>query len=241
VNAVKSRSLLVFTILISLALHAVLLWLASALVRPAPHAVPLEVELMALPATREAPPPALPRTPTQKTSSKGNKVASPGVRVKSQDISVQNPQAKTTEPNSSDDLRAATLLKAGREATKDSSIHTRNIVPHDRNLIFAAYEEAYRRKVENVGSVNYPPPVNGKPLSGAVRMRALIGADGRLLEVTVEGSSGVADLDRAARQIVQMAAPFQAFTEAMKADAQRVTITCTFRFTTLNNGVSSAP
>jgi protein TonB len=72
-------------------------------------------------------------------------------------------------------------------------------------------------------------------------MRAVVGADGRLIEVTVENSSGVRELDQAARRIVEMAQPFQAFTSAMKAEADRVSMVCTFRFTSATNGVSSLP
>lgn len=237
----SSRALLAVTLLVSLLLHGLMLWISPHWLRSVhqQQEAPLEVTLLAapLPAVREEP-----AHPVQPAAKKPTHKTHPNHE---RDLAAQTKPSTHAAPAPStrnlDELRASTLLEAHRAGAEPTAGRTRIIAAHDRNLIFAAYEEAYRRKVENVGSVNYPPPVNGMPLSGAVRMRALVGADGHLIEVSVEGSSGVAELDRAARQIVHMAAPFQAFTEPMKTEADQVAIICTFRFTSLSRGVSSQP
>jgi protein TonB len=229
--------LLLQAMVISLALHGLLLWTFPAMKsKVGSREMPLEVSLLA---------PAQPAaaTPVVKPKPSGQRQTKPISTKTHATVSAPQGATKTTNvtPSSSEELRAATLLQARGEAASGSNERLRSIAPHDRNLVFGAYEEAYRRKVENVGSVNYPPPINGRPLSGAVRMRAVVGADGRLIEVTVENSSGVRELDQAARRIVEMAQPFQLFTNAMMVEADRVSMVCTFRFTSATNGVSSLP
>jgi protein TonB len=229
--------LLLQAMVISLALHGLLLWSFPAMKsRVNSREMPLEVSLLA---------PAQPAaaTPVVKPKSSGHPQSKP-IATKTHTTATApqgTSQTSNAPPSSAEELRAATLLQARGETSSGINERLRSIAPHDRNLVFGAYEEAYRRKVENVGSVNYPPPMNGRPLSGAVRMRAVVGADGQLIEVTVENSSGVRELDQAARRIVEMAQPFQAFTSAMKAEADRVSMVCTFRFTSATNGVSSLP
>ncbi|MBU6505032.1 MAG: TonB family protein, partial [Betaproteobacteria bacterium] len=108
-----------------------------------------------------------------------------------------------------------------------------------RDEVFGPYEEAYRQKVEQVGSVNYPPPVAGRRLYGVVRLTATIHQDGSLALVEIMQSSGSPDLDDAARRIVQMAAPFQPFTPAMRARADLVSITRSFNFIRAGEAVQS--
>ncbi|MDA8416042.1 MAG: TonB family protein [Betaproteobacteria bacterium] len=93
-----------------------------------------------------------------------------------------------------------------------------------------AYEEAFSHKVAEVGGLNYPPPQNGHPLSGAVRVATVLNADGSVAAVELLQSSGQPELDRAAQRIVQMAAPFLPFTETMRAHTDLVRIVRTFNF-----------
>jgi protein TonB len=226
--------LLLQAMVISLALHGLLLWSFPAMKsKVSSREMPLEVSLL-------APAQPAPAANVVKPKSSGQHQPKPKTHAT---VTALEGATKTTNvtPSSAEELRAATLLQARGEASSGALERLRSIAPHDRNLVFGAYEEAYRRKVENVGSVNYPPPINGRPLSGAVRMRAVVGADGRLIEVTVESSSGMRELDQAARRIVEMAQPFQAFTSAMKVEADRVSMVCTFRFTSATNGVNSLP
>lgn len=99
---------------------------------------------------------------------------------------------------------------------------------HD--LIFGPYAEAWRQKVERVGALNYPAPVNGRELQGEVRLTVTLNQDGSIAILEVRQSSGIEALDAAAQHIVRMAAPFQPFTTAMRERADLITLTRTFHF-----------
>jgi len=97
--------------------------------------------------------------------------------------------------------------------------------------VFARYIEDWRMKVERVGNMNYPEAARRQKLYGSLMLKVEIGADGRLLNVEVERSSGARILDAAAVRIVEMAAPFPAFSEAMRAKADILSINRVWTFT----------
>lgn len=102
-----------------------------------------------------------------------------------------------------------------------------------------AYEEAFSAKVSDVGAVNYPPPEQGRPLTGAVRVVTVLNADGSLAAVEILQSSGQPALDRAALHIVRMAAPYLPFGESMRAHMDLVKIVRTFNFVRAGEALSS--
>jgi len=97
--------------------------------------------------------------------------------------------------------------------------------------VFARYIEDWRMKVERVGNLNYPEAARRQKLYGSLMLKVEIGADGRLLEVEVERSSGSRILDAAAVRIVEMAAPFPAFSAAMRTKADILSINRVWVFT----------
>jgi len=149
--------------------------------------------------------------------------------------SVLPPDGATTP----EDLRSRSLQMARRETTDPfAGQRLRALSPQTRDSVFGPYEEAYRQKVEQVGRVNYPPPVDGRPLYGMVRITATIRQDGSLALIEIRQPSGSPNLDDAARRIIQMAAPFQPFTEAMRAQADLVSITRSFNFVRAGEAIS---
>lgn len=138
---------------------------------------------------------------------------------------------QTGEAATSEDLRSKSLQMARREVVDPfAGQRVRALSSQTRDSVFGPYEEAYRQKVEQVGRVNYPPPVDGRPLYGTVRVTATIRQDGSLALIEIRQPSGSPNLDDAARRIIQMAAPFQPFTEAMRAETDLVSITRSFNF-----------
>lgn len=101
------------------------------------------------------------------------------------------------------------------------------------------YEEAFSNKVAEVGGVNYPPPQNGHPLSGSVRVATVLNADGSVAAVELLRTSGQPLLDQAALNIVHMAAPFLPFSESMRARMDLVRIVRTFNFVRAGEPLSS--
>lgn len=105
--------------------------------------------------------------------------------------------------------------------------------------VFARYEDDYRTRVEKVGTDNYPPPNNGKPVYGKVRLTVSVKSDGTIEKIVVNTSSGDEYLDRAAKGIVVRSAPFGKFTPEMLKEADVLDITRTFTFTRLADGLHS--
>ena len=95
---------------------------------------------------------------------------------------------------------------------------------------FAQYVEDWRQKIERIGNLNYPDAAKGR-LYGSLVLTVIIKANGDLDRVEVNRSSGKALLDDAARRIVQMAAPYAAFPEAIRRDTDVLEITRTWTFT----------
>jgi periplasmic protein TonB len=96
---------------------------------------------------------------------------------------------------------------------------------------FAQYVEDWRQKVERVGNLNYPEAAKGRHY-GSLVLTVIIKSDGSLDRVELNRSSGQKVLDDAARRIVEMAAPYSVFPEAVRRDTDVLEITRTWSFTT---------
>ncbi len=95
---------------------------------------------------------------------------------------------------------------------------------------FAYYLDAWRRKVERIGQLNYPAEAKAKGLAGTLRLRVSIAADGALNDVRVVEGSGHAVLDAAALRIVRLAAPYAPFSPTMRAATEVLEIERTWQF-----------
>ncbi|MCX4026672.1 energy transducer TonB [Endozoicomonas sp. SM1973] len=93
----------------------------------------------------------------------------------------------------------------------------------------AFYKEAWRRKVEKVGNINYPEKARQSKIYGSLRLVAIINADGSLDRVEISSSSGKKVLDDAAIRIVKLAAPYAPFGDDLR-EFDKVEIIRTFRF-----------
>jgi protein TonB len=72
----------------------------------------------------------------------------------------------------------------------------------------ALYLDDWQRKVEKVGTVNYPAQARRNNLQGSLKMKVTIRYDGSIEEISLLESSGSKVLDDAALRIVRLAAPF---------------------------------
>ncbi|MBT9612344.1 MAG: energy transducer TonB [Burkholderiales bacterium] len=96
---------------------------------------------------------------------------------------------------------------------------------------FARYVEDWRVKVERVGNLNYPDEARQKKLYGSLRLTVHIKSDGTLEKVDIDRSSGSKILDEAAVRIVQLAAPYAAFSDDIRRDTDILVIPRTWTFT----------
>jgi len=106
----------------------------------------------------------------------------------------------------------------------------RYISPATREVVYAQYYDALRRKIEERGTRDFPMHA-GKKLYGALTMNIHVDLRGRVIETDIVSSSGNANLDRRAEAIVRAAAPFGTFSNAMRKGAEVLVITSRFRFT----------
>ena len=94
---------------------------------------------------------------------------------------------------------------------------------------FAYYEDAWRVKIERIGTVNFPAEARGKHY-GNLRLTVTIRPDGSVDSVELDRSSGLKVLDQAAFKIVKMATPFAAFPPEIRRDTDLLVITRTWFF-----------
>ncbi len=77
--------------------------------------------------------------------------------------------------------------------------------------VIAPYLEAWRAKVERLGTLNYPAIARRLETRISPVLGVELAADGRLVAVAVQRSSGFADIDQAAIEILKLASPFDPF------------------------------
>jgi len=85
-----------------------------------------------------------------------------------------------------------------------------------RESAIAAYLDGWKRRIERVGTINFPNEARRRQLSGNPVVEVAIRANGSLESVIVRRSSGHAELDNAAVGIVRLAAPFEPFPGALR-------------------------
>lgn len=110
------------------------------------------------------------------------------------------------------------------------------ITPSTREVGYAMYYKTMQRRVEEIGTLNFPQ-VNGRKLYGELVIYIPIFQDGTIYQkdggLRIEKSSGNPELDKAALNIVRRAAPFGRFPPNMlSSDKDDLWVIITrFRFT----------
>ncbi len=83
---------------------------------------------------------------------------------------------------------------------------------------FAPYVSSWVRRVERIGTVNYPNAARQARLTGSPVIEVVIGRDGRLLSARILRGSGHPQLDAAALDILRLASPFDPFPPRLARD-----------------------
>jgi protein TonB len=104
------------------------------------------------------------------------------------------------------------------------------VSPATKQVAYAMYYDALRRKIEDRGTRYFPIANNGQKLYGELTMIITINTDGRVLATEVVQTSGQADLDRRAQAIATAAGPFGEFTEDMRKQADQLAVVSRFIF-----------
>jgi periplasmic protein TonB len=94
----------------------------------------------------------------------------------------------------------------------------------------AVYLDSWRRKIERIGTMNFPSVARNRKLSGTPVIEVTIGGDGKLLESVVRRSSGRAEIDQAAMRILRLAAPYDPFPPDLAAKHDQIRIAYEWQF-----------
>jgi len=104
------------------------------------------------------------------------------------------------------------------------------IAADTRESDVAVYLDSWRRKIERVGTMNFPDVARRKQLSGTPVIEVTIGADGKLLQTVVRRTSGHPEIDEAAMRILKLAAPFDPFPGELSAKHDEIRIAYEWQF-----------
>lgn len=115
------------------------------------------------------------------------------------------------------------------------------VSPDTRASRLAPYLAEWKRKVERVGTLNFPTAARRSGLTGSPVVEVEIAADGRLREAHVRRSSGYGALDRAALTILRLASPFNPFPPDLAAQYARLRFAYQWDFVSGNLASASAP
>jgi len=91
------------------------------------------------------------------------------------------------------------------------------VTPNTRTSEVAVYLDAWKRRIEQVGTVNFPNAARRSKLSGSPLIEVVLASSGGLVRADVRRSSGYGELDRAAMDILKLATPFDPFPEELAA------------------------
>lgn len=103
-----------------------------------------------------------------------------------------------------------------------------------KEYIAASYMRNWIDKIERLGNADYPDAAIREKLSGTLILDVVINSDGSLKEINLRRSSGHQILDDAARRIVEMSSPFEAFPASLQKQADIIHITRSWEFQSNN-------
>jgi len=154
------------------------------------------------------------------------------------DVAPPLPAREAAQPAPLDGSAEQTRIKLARmqaEIARQISDYQKrprrhHFMPRTSEYRYARYVEDWRARVERIGNEHYPEEARGK-VYGALRMTVSIRRDGSLAEAIIENPSGSPILDRAARRIIELAAPFPPFPPEIARDTDILEITRTWLFT----------
>lgn len=99
-----------------------------------------------------------------------------------------------------------------------------------KEVNYAAYLEAWRQKIERLGTINYPANARGK-IYGSLMLSVAIRKNGSIEKVRVIRSSGHKILDDAALRIIKLGEPYARFPADIAAETDIIEVNRWWKFT----------
>jgi protein TonB len=202
---------------------------AQPLVAPAKPARPPQTAvvepLVKPPVVKPSPPPQV--TPAETRQPVGKPPASPPERSK------RGGGARTGTPGRLDSaalLGQIAGLDAETQRRASGGAREKRVSLADTRSLAGFYAADWARKVTRIGEMNFPDAARRLDLSAGPLLDVAIRADGSLRDVRILRSSGNAELDRAARRIVELAAPYPPFPPELRQQVELLHIEAPWRF-----------
>ncbi len=104
------------------------------------------------------------------------------------------------------------------------------ISANTRESIYAAYMQAWVKKVERVGNLNYPDQARRQHLTGSLVVSVALDADGKVINIEILQPSGHRVLDEATLRIIRLASPFAPLPEDILKETDILNITRTWQY-----------
>jgi protein TonB len=150
-----------------------------------------------------------------------------------------------TEESRSDDRpqnaslpSAIDLLKSGVQIARQNTLpldqpsadRERFYNPKSMTTLEKFYIRSWVRKVEQVGTLNFPEEARRRNLTGSLTLDVTLRADGTIQRIRLLKSSGYEVLDQAAFKIVELAAPYAPFPHELQRQYDILHIRRTWQF-----------
>jgi len=104
------------------------------------------------------------------------------------------------------------------------------ITPDTRESRLAPYLDGWKRKIEKVGTINFPTVARRRLATRNPVVAVVITSDGTLKEAVIQESSGDQEIDQAALNILRKAAPFNPFPNNLKKDYDQLRFAYEWQF-----------
>lgn len=104
------------------------------------------------------------------------------------------------------------------------------VAPSTKAVNYAEYVEAWRTKIEAIGTKHYPEQARGK-IYGDLQLTVYIRKDGHLDHIEFNRPAKQSILNSAAKRIIELAEPFQPLPPEISQDTDILAITRTWYFT----------
>ena len=104
------------------------------------------------------------------------------------------------------------------------------ITPDTRESRLAPYLDGWKRKIEKVGTLNFPTVARRRLATRNPVVAVVITSDGTLKEAVIQESSGDQEIDQAALTILRKAAPFNPFPGNLKKDYDQLRFAYEWQF-----------
>lgn len=144
---------------------------------------------------------------------------------------VNSEPSSPIEQLSTEDIVQSIADMAAVQANEENEKRIRRLAGEGTSSIEETfYLRSWLRKVRRVGQLNYPSEAVEQKLYGKLSLYVSIAPDGSLVETRVLKSSGHEVLDKAAVEIVKLAAPFAPFPASIATDTDLLEIVREWEF-----------